>query len=788
MNFENHATVTTLQMRQNICRLSFNFVVPLLKNQKRKNHVDIIKKLPDNIANQIAAGEVIQRPASAVKELLENAIDAGATQIHLVIQDAGKALVQVIDNGKGMSASDAILSLQRHATSKINKIEDLFEIKTMGFRGEALASIAAVAEVEIKTRQADQELGILIEAAHSAIQKQEPCAAPTGTSFSMKNLFFNVPARRNFLKSNAAELRHIIEEFTRVALAFPEIFFSLTSNGQEMFHLDQGPLKARIVQLLGSNLKSQLVSVNDETDYLNIHGFIGKPEVSKKTRGDQYFFVNNRFIKSAYLNHAVTGAFSELIPKDNYPLYVLFIDIDPNQVDINVHPTKQEIKFEDEKIIYAFVRAAIKHSLVQSSVAPSLDFSLNPEIQQLDAINKPFNDQEKQAASAGNLYKTFTQKNQAHFIDGSDKGNLKNWQDFYKPAGEAGKLSPDPLGGSGASAADRAGEAKRIADFLRTPDHFQPGSTLPTEKPGAGEDQPDSGLPTDSDTNDNVVPGLHLNLNPTTGGYQLPEDPDGYSTLPTDLPDNSKAYLNKSAPPRPGGDLQDDANDGAAGDAGLQYLALAGASTDLGLGGITSNRKNVQIQEGALFLQIQNTYIISPTTRGYVLVHQQLAHERILYEQFSRKLHKSSGAAQRLLIPSDLHISPSDGILLEELSDTIQALGYYIEKDQNGRYAVTAVPADMPTGGEGRAIELLLEQFKHFNSEIRFSKKEKVIRCMARQQAVKAGKMLTQSEMARLVTDLFNCDISALTASGDSPTYIEFKEEYLDGLFGLGKK
>ena len=795
MNFENRGTVTTLQMRQNICRLSFNFVVPLLKNQKRKNHVDIIKKLPDNIANQIAAGEVIQRPASAVKELLENAIDAGATQIHLVIQDAGKALVQVIDNGKGMSETDAILSLQRHATSKIKKIEDLFEIKTMGFRGEALASIAAVAEVEIKTRQGDQELGILIEAAHSAIQKQEPCAAPVGTSFSMKNLFFNVPARRNFLKSNAAELRHIIEEFTRVALAFPEIFFSLTSNGQEMFHLDQGPLKARIVQLLGSNLKSQLVSVNDETDYINIHGFIGKPEVSKKTRGDQYFFVNNRFIKSAYLNHAVAGAFSELIPKDNYPLYVLFIDIDPNQVDINVHPTKQEIKFEDEKIIYAFVRAAIKHSLVQSSVAPSLDFSLNPEIQQLDAINKPFNDQEKQAASAGNLYKTFTQKNQAHFIDGSDKGNLKNWQDFYKPAGEAGNISPDPLGGSGASAADRAGEAKRIADFLRTPDNFQPGFTAPTDR-----HDPDKLNQDESDSSDNGLSGLRLNLNPTTGGYQLPEDPDGYSTLPTDLPQNPKDYLNKGYAPAKETDKQTDAqndsntlNEGAVGDAGLDYLAMAGAGADLVLGlglggGNTGGRKQVQVQEGALFLQIQHTYIIAPTIRGYVLVHQQLAHERILYEQFSRKLHKSSGAAQRLLIPSDLHISPSDGILLEELSDTIQSLGYYIEKDQNGHYAVTAVPADMPTGGEGRAIELLLEQFKHFNSEFRFSKKEKVIRCMARQQAVKAGKMLTQSEMARLVTDLFNCDISALTASGDSPTYIEFKEDYLDGLFGLGKK
>ena|GEM_PF-859 len=780
MNFENRYWVETLQKRQNICGLSFNFVIPLIKNQKRKNHVDIIKKLPDNIANQIAAGEVIQRPASAVKELLENAIDAGATQVQLVIQDAGKALVQVIDNGKGMSETDAILSLQRHATSKIKKIEDLFKIKTMGFRGEALASIAAVAEVEIKTRQADQELGILIEAAHSTIQKQEPCAAPIGTSFCMKNLFFNVPARRNFLKSNAAELRHIIEEFTRVALAFPEIFFSLTSNGQEMFHLDQGPLKARIVQLLGSNLKSQLVSVNDETDYINIRGFIGKPEVSKKTRGDQYFFVNNRFIKSAYLNHAVVNAFSELIPKDNYPLYVLFIDIDPNQVDINVHPTKQEIKFEDEKIIYAFVRAAIKHSLVQSSVAPSLDFSLNPDIQQLDAINKPFNEQKQQAASAGDLYKTFTQKNQAHFIEGSDKGKLRNWQDFYNPAGNSDPSSlktdpgqgPYPLGRSGSDPADRSGEAKRIADFLETPDNFDQGLRPPGTEGAEGE---------------NLMSGLHLNLNPVTGGYQLPEDPEGYGTLPSDLPENPGDYLNKPFT-EGSGTAEPGTGQGAAWEGGLEYLAMAGAGSDLGLSGLTGPRKTVQVQEGAPFLQVQQTYIIAPTSRGYVLVHQQLAHERILYEQFSKKLHKSSGAAQKLLIPCPLHISPSDGILLEELSGTIQALGYYIEKSENGSFAVTAVPADMRTGGEGRAIELLLEQFKHFNSEIRFSKKEKVIRCMARQQAIKAGKALTQQEMACLVTDLFNCDISALTAAGDSPTYIEFKEDYLDGLFGLGKK
>ena len=258
---------------------------------------DIIHLLPDNIANQIAAGEVIQRPASAVKELLENAVDAGATEIRLLVNDAGKSLIQVIDNGKGMSETDARMAFERHATSKIKNISDLFCIKTMGFRGEALASIAAVAQVEIKTKRAEDDAGIYLEVENSMVKKQEPVAMENGTSIAMKNLFFNVPARRNFLKSNAAELRHIVDEFTRVAMSFPEIFFSLSSNGQQVFHLDKGSLKQRVVQLLGNHYNARLVAVDEKTDYLNILGFVGKPDTAKKTRGDQYFFVNNRFIK-----------------------------------------------------------------------------------------------------------------------------------------------------------------------------------------------------------------------------------------------------------------------------------------------------------------------------------------------------------------------------------------------------------------------------------------------------------------------------------------------------------
>src|SRR5688572_7754017 len=398
---------------------------------KRETVADRIQLLPDNIANQIAAGEVIQRPASAVKELLENAVDAGATDVRLIVNDSGKSLVQVIDNGKGMSELDARMCFERHATSKIREIDDLFHIKTMGFRGEALASIAAVSQVELKTKRPDDVTGTYLEIDNSVVRKQEIIACANGSSIAMKNLFFNVPARRNFLKSNPAEMRHIVDEFIRVALSFPAIFFSLTSNGQQLMHLEKGTLKQRIIQILGNQYNSKLVSVQEKTDYMNTYGFVGKPETAKKTRGDQYLFVNNRFIRSAYLNHAIMSAYQELIPSDSYPLYVLFIELDPEQVDVNVHPTKQEIKFEDEKIVYAFVQAAIKHALAQFSITPTLDFDLDPNIQHLDAVSKPLTEEKKASVASSSLYQAFTQKNQAHLIE-SKNSNLKDWKSFFE--------------------------------------------------------------------------------------------------------------------------------------------------------------------------------------------------------------------------------------------------------------------------------------------------------------------------------------------------------------------
>src|ERR1700744_1532305 len=352
---------------------------------------DIIQLLPDAVANQIAAGEVVQRPASAVKELVENALDSGADRIQLILKDGGKALIQVIDNGCGMSGTDARMSFERHATSKIRKADDLFAIRTMGFRGEAMASIAAIAQVELKTRRYEDELGTCIQIEGSEVLSQQACSANTGTSISVKNLFYNTPARRNFLKSNPVEMRHIVDEFQRVALANPGIFFTFHHDGQEVYHLPATVLKQRIVHLFGNNYNQRLVPVEEDTSIIKLRGYVGKPEFARKTRGEQFFFVNNRYIRDAYLNHAVLTAFEELLPDESFPLYVLFIDIDPAKIDINVHPTKTEIKYQDEKSIYAIIRSAVKRSLGKFNITPTLDFDQENSIGHL-ITPKPFDE------------------------------------------------------------------------------------------------------------------------------------------------------------------------------------------------------------------------------------------------------------------------------------------------------------------------------------------------------------------------------------------------------------
>jgi len=618
---------------------------------------DIINLLPENIANQIAAGEVIQRPASAVKELLENAVDAGSDEIKLLVNDAGKALVQVIDNGRGMSETDARMSFERHATSKIKNIDDLFHIKTMGFRGEALASIAGVAQVELKTKKKGETVGTCIEIENSIVKSQQPVATNEGTNICMKNLFFNVPARRNFLKSNASEMRAIVDEFIRVAMSFPSIFFSLTSNGQEVFHLEKGSLKQRVIQILGNNYSSKLVNVKEETDYMNIYGFVGKPDAIKKTRGDQYFFVNNRFIKSAYLNHAVMNAYSDMIAKDSFPLYTLFIDIDPSRLDINVHPTKQEIKFEDEKIIYAFVQSAVKHALAQYSVTPTLDFELDPSIQHSEAVSKPFTEEKQLTASGSSLYQTFSQKNQAHFIE--SKSDLKEWN---------GSLMQQNFSEKSSSA----------SSYERNLDVQQ----------------------------------------------------ESFS---------SRRNLH-------------------------QIIADKRPTTEE-------------------LIQLHNTFILAQNENGFIVIHQQNAHERVLYERFSNAMKGRPISIQRSLFPVTLELTPADSVLLLDLLTDLNLLGYQVENFGNNTFIIQGSPADVKDGNEKASLEKMLEQYKHFNMDASFDKREKLLRSMAWQQSVKAGSSLTQKELKSLVEDLFDCEINNTTPNG-KPVFLEFKKEELDKMFG----
>ena len=386
---------------------------------------DIIQLLPDSIANQIAAGEVVQRPASVVKELLENAIDAKANQIQVILREAGRTLIQIIDDGAGMSETDARMCFERHATSKIRQSDDLFRIRTLGFRGEALASIAAVAQVELRTRQETDELGTLIKIEASEIKTQEAIATITGTSLSVKNLFFNVPARRNFLKSNAVEMRHVLDEFQRIALAHPEVGLTLHHNDTEVFNLLPGKLVKRIVDIYGKSYREQLAFCQEDTSYISVRGYIGKPEFARKTRGEQFFFVNERFIKHSYMHHAVISAFDGTLPEGSHPFYVLFIEIDPSHIDINIHPTKTEIKFDDEKSVYAIIMSAVKKAVGVYNLSQSIDFDDN-----INFLSPPSADHNHNMVPRTVMPDWAAQSKKSEL--GQSRSNLTNWNKLFE--------------------------------------------------------------------------------------------------------------------------------------------------------------------------------------------------------------------------------------------------------------------------------------------------------------------------------------------------------------------
>lgn len=597
---------------------------------------DIIQLLPDSVANQIAAGEVVQRPASAVKELLENALDAGADKIQLILKEGGKALIQVIDNGCGMSVTDARMCFERHATSKIRKAGDLFAIRTMGFRGEAMASIAAIAQVELKTRRVEDELGTCIIIEGSEVISQQPCSANAGTSIAIKNLFYNTPARRNFLKSNPVELKHIIDELQRVALASPQVFFTMHHDGQEIYHLPPASLKHRIVHLFGSNYNERLVPVEEDTIVIKLRGFVGKPEFAKKTRGEQFFFVNNRYIRDAYLNHAVLMAFKELLPEDTFPLYVLFIEIDPAKIDINVHPTKTEIKYQDEQTIYAIIRSAVKRALGKYNITPTLDF-----------------DQEN---SIGHL------------------------------------VTPKPL-------------EEIVAPTIRVNPDYNPfaAEAKPAERAAAkyNDDYRNSPIPRSWET--------------------LYEISKKDTALQQQMHEEKRIEVDDQEVHKP--------------------------------------------SERQLF-QLHNRFILSQIKSGFMLINQQAAHERILYERFLQQLQNQTGVSQQSLFPQSVTLGSGDYALLTELLPDIRALGFDIREFGKNTVVLDGVPADIGHGQESVILEQLLEGYKNSQAGLKLDKRDSLARSLARNAATKAGTKMSLEEMNLLIDQLFACQMPNVALNG----------------------
>jgi DNA mismatch repair protein MutL len=598
---------------------------------------DIIQLLPDSVANQIAAGEVVQRPASALKELIENAIDSGADKIQVLIRDAGKSLIQVIDNGCGMSMTDARMCFERHATSKIRKAEDLFAIRTMGFRGEAMASIAAIAQVELKTQRYEDELGTCLRIEGSEIISQEPIACPPGTSISVKNLFYNTPARRNFLKGNSVEMRHINDEFQRVALANPEVFFTLHHDGNEVFHLPKGSLKQRIIHLFGNAYNQKLVPVEENTSIIELKGYIGKPEFAKKTRGEQFFFVNNRFIKDPYLNHAVMNAYEEVLSSDSFPLYVLFIDIDPSKIDINVHPTKTEIKYQDEKAIYAIIRSAVKRSLGKYNISPTLDFNQETGFSQM-----------------------ITQKAHEDIVPPSIAFN----PDFNP-------FSP--------------GRTEREIPFLRN----------------SGEDR--------------------TSVSKNWGSLYEIVQPEQSRQSGMELEGNRHIEIDN------------------------QVLKVLGKQ----------------------IFQLHNRFIISQIKSGFMLIDQQAAHERILYERYLQHLENRQGASQQSLFPQTVTLNTSDFELVKELLPDIHALGFQIRTFGKNTFIIEGIPADIGTNiSEVEMLEHLIEGFKNNQSALKLNRRDSLARALARNTSIKAGLALSVDEMNLLIDELFACEMPNTSLSG----------------------
>lgn len=613
---------------------------------------DIIHLLPDSVANQIAAGEVIQRPASVIKELVENAVDAEAKRIDVVVVDAGKTSIQVIDDGKGMSETDARLAFERHATSKIRKASDLFALSTMGFRGEALASIAAVAQVELRTRQKEAEIGTCVSIAASKVTDQEPVACSPGSSFLIKNLFFNIPARRKFLKSNQTELSNILQEFERVALVHPDIAFSLTHNDSTMLSLTPSSLRQRIVNIFGRKLNEQLLTVEVETTLVKLSGFVAKPEYARKKGTHQYFFVNGRYMKHPYFHKAVMEAFDQLIPAGEQISYFLYFEVDPANIDVNIHPTKTEIKFENELAIWQIIIAAVKEALGRFNAVPTIDFDTEgcPDLPIFEENKLDVERPVTQVNPDFNPFKTHSSTSYDRKA-GGERYVPSHWEDLY----------PEP------------------AETAPSYDHF---SSVPEETSESG--------------------------------------------------------------------LYDDAADFS--------------------------------DKSTLHYQYKGRYIMTAVKSGLMIIDQQRAHIRVLFDRFLEQIRSHHGASQGLLFPEMIQLPPSEAVVLEHLQDELRALGFDLQSLGGGSYSLNAIPA----GTEGLHAETLIRNIidtaMEKGSGIEDEINNRLALALARNASIVPGQVLNNDEMEALVDSLFACATPNYTPDGKVIITI-LEQENIERLF-----
>lgn len=643
---------------------------------------DVIRLLPDSVANQIAAGEVIQRAASVIKELVENSIDAGATSITIILKDAGRTLIQVIDNGCGMSDTDARLAFERHATSKIRKADDLFSLSTMGFRGEALASIAAVAQVDLRTMLKEESIGTRLIINGSKVESQEPEACAPGSNLMVKNLFFNVPARRKFLKKDSVELSNIMREFERLALVNIGVDFTLISNDVTLHSLRRASLKQRIADLFGKSLGKQIIPIDTDTSIVRLNGFIGLPENARKRNALQYFMVNGRNMRHPYFHKAVMQCYERLIPADEQPNYFINITVEPETIDVNIHPTKNEIKFENEQAIWQILTAAVRESLGRFNAAPAIDFDVDeaPEI--------PVFSPDESAIPEVELDEDYNP-----FATGARSSKISSLSAFsdddeepYNP--QTVPTDGMPGGKTGASSPAVRHRTSHFQDWEKLYDDF------------------------------------------------VKKRDDGYASMVESKVNHPERELDLDSP------------------------SLSSAT-----------------------LQLKNSYILTPSRDGLMVIDQHRAHKRILYDSYLAKAREKSFVSQTTMFPEIVELSPAQNAILTDIAAELEELGFVIAPLGDNSWSITGLPSIL-TGSNPRDLLLsMIESITESAGNLADSLHERIALSMARSSAIKRGQPLTTAEMDKLISDLFRLPTPARTPEGKS-VFTIINLDDISGLLG----